>query len=214
VIVHALYVGGTATHEYQGREVETAFFKYPVEGARLLTKLGFEGDAQADRVHHGGPDKAALLYALEHYDYWRENLGKDPGPSALGENLTVDGFTEENVCIGDIYRVGGAVVQVCQPRVPCYKTAIRRGVPDMMQRVVASGRSGIYVCVLTEGLVQVGDTVELLERPAGAPTAASLNYLLHHDKENKAAAAVAIEIEALAAVWKKVLRMRLGERAD
>jgi MOSC domain-containing protein YiiM len=210
VIVRALHVGKAETHTYQGKPVETGFFKDPVEGARFLSKLGFEGDTQVDQVHHGGPDKAALLYALEHYTYWRHELGKNPGPAALGENLTVDGFTETTVCIGDVYRIGGAVVQVCQPRVPCFKTAIRHGVPDMVERITACGYTGIYGRVLTEGPVAAGDEVTLLERRAGAPTVAHLNDLLYRDTKNTAAMQAAIAVEQLADVWKQMLRRRLG----
>lgn len=210
MIVTALYVGKGVAREYQGRQVETAFFKYPVTEPVFLSKLGCKGDEQSDQVHHGGPDKAALLYAREHYAYWEKELGRDPGPSALGENLTVDGFTEESVCIGDVYQIGEATVQVSQPRVPCYKTNIRHGVPDMVERVLACCYTGIYVRVLKEGHVQVGDTVTLISRPAGAMTIMAANRLFHHDKGNVEGLKRLMAAEGLAPVWCEYVRRRLG----
>lgn len=209
--VVALNVGPSTTHEYQGRTVTTGFFKYPAEGALHLGTEGFPGDMQADRVHHGGPEKATLLYSREHYAYWEREMGRDPGPAAMGENLTVEGLTEETVCIGDVYRIGGATVQVCQPRIPCFKTVIRHpDMPDMVDRVNATGYSGFYVRVLGEGPVAAGDPITLLERPDGAPTVAFANRIFHHDKENLEGARQLVENPALAKVWKDYLGKRLG----
>lgn len=208
--VVALNVGVSTTHEYQGRTVTTGFFKYPVAEPLHLGKEGFPGDTQADRVHHGGPDKATLLYPREHYAYWEQELGRDPGPAALGENLTVEGLTEETVCIGDVYRIGGATVEVSQPRIPCFKTVIRHGVADMVERVNACGFSGFYVRVLEEGPVGPGDSITLLSRPDGAPTVAFGNRIFHHEKENLEGVRLLVETPALAKVWKDHLGKRLG----
>lgn len=210
MIVRALNVGSTATYEYEGKQVTTAFFKYPVEGALFLTKTGFGPDAQADLVHHGGPDKAALIYSLEHYPYWEQELGHDPGPAVMGENLTVEGLTEAEARIGDVYQIGDAVVQVCQPRVPCYKTVIRNGLPDMVKRVQNSGYTGFYVRVLTEGNIKAGDTVTLVSRVEGAPTVAELNHTVYHDHSDQAALERLANTEALAQVWKNWLNKLRG----
>lgn len=214
MIIRSLNVGRPVTCDYEGKPVETAFFKYPAERPVMLRSLGFEGDAQADLVHHGGPEKAVLLYAFEHYAYWERELGRHAGPAALGENLTVEGFTEEQVCIGDVYAMGGAVVQVCQPRVPCYKTAIRNGVPDMVERILACGYTGIYARVLQEGPVASGDRLHLVRRPTEALTVAQLNHLRYQDKENLAAMQSALQAEGLAQVWQQFLRKRLGLGED
>jgi MOSC domain-containing protein YiiM len=210
MIVRALNVGAPVVREYQGRQVSTAFFKYPVAEPLHLGKLGFTGDSVVDDVHHGGPDKAALLYSAEHYPYWAQELGHDPGPAAMGENLTVEGLSEETVCIGDIYRIGGATVQISQPRVPCFKTNIRHGIADMQERVAACGFTGFYIRVLEEGPVQAGDAVTLVSRIAGAPTVARLNHVMHHDKQNVDAARALVDTEALAEVWRDYFRRRLG----
>jgi MOSC domain-containing protein YiiM len=210
MIIRTLNLGTPATREYLGKPVETGFFKYPVEGPRRLHRLGLEGDGQADLVHHAGPDKAALVYAHEHYAYWEKELGHDPGPAVLGENFTVEGLSEANACIGDIYRVGGALVQVSQPRIPCYKTNIRAGIPDMLERVRACGYTGFYLRVLEEGPVAAGDRFELVRRPKGAPTVSHLNQIMHHEPENRAALEALRNVEGLAEVWRNWVQKLLG----
>jgi len=210
MIVRAIHVGAPAEYQYQGKTVTTAFFKYPVHQPLFLGTTGFAEDAQVDRQHHGGPDKAALLYPWEHYAHWQQNLGKDPGPAAMGENLTVEGLTEEQACIGDVYTIGGAVVQVSQPRVPCYKTAIRHGVDDMAARVTERGFTGFYVRVLTEGTVAVGDALKLVSRPEGAPTVAQANRIFYDDSASLADVQALVDAEGLAEVWRTHLGKRLG----
>lgn len=144
----------------------TAFFKEPIEGPVRLTRTHLEGDRVADRRGHGGPDMAVLAYAAEHYPLWRAELGiEEMGPGGFGENFTVTGQDELTVFIGDVFRVGGAVVQVSQPRGPCYKISYRWKRPDLLGRCEANGRHGWYLRVLEEGAVEAGDAIELLERP-------------------------------------------------
>jgi MOSC domain-containing protein YiiM len=211
VIVKSLQVGRVAGREYQGTTVPTAFFKDPVTGPRFLSKLGITGDEQADMVHHGGPDKAALVYAVEHYPFWAEFLGREPGPAALGENLTVQGLTEETACIGDSYRIGGAVVQVSQPRIPCFKNNIRHGRTEMLDKVMESMLTGFYVRVFAEGEVQAGDSITLLSRPANAPTVMWANQMLYREQANQDGARRLLAAEGLAEVWCKLMRKRLGQ---
>ncbi|BBL79533.1 hypothetical protein RxyAA322_13870 [Rubrobacter xylanophilus] len=124
----------------------------PVTGAVWLGWEGFAGDEQADRENHGGPEKAALVCPAEHYVRWREMLGREIGPAAFGENLSTRSLTEEEeVCVGDVCRLGGAVVQVSQPRQPCYKPAWRFGVRDLAALTLRSGMTGFCLRVLEEG---------------------------------------------------------------
>ncbi len=142
----------------QGRTISTGIFKEPVEDRIALRTLNLEGDEQADLTVHGGIDKALYVYASEHYPFWREELPElklDWG--AFGENLTTEGLLENAVCIGDEFRVGTAVIKVTQPRLPCYKLAIKIGREDIVRRFVKSGRSGIYFSVVQEGAIGVGD---------------------------------------------------------
>jgi len=154
-----------------GHRWRSAIYKTPARGAVMLTRGGLDGDAQADLRGHGGPDQAALLYSADNYARWRTE-GFDFEAGSFGENLTVSGLDETTVCAGDIYQVGESVLQVTKARGPCYKLQYRTGVPDMIKRVLANGRSGWYVRVLTEGLVEAGDEISLLERlAAGKPLA-------------------------------------------
>ncbi len=135
----------------------TGIFKTPVEGPVHLSSLGFTGDGQADLTVHGGPDKAVCVYSADHYPGWRHTLGIDPFPfGAFGENLAIDGLDEEQVCIGDVWSVGDALVQVSQPRQPCWKLAMKWRRRTLTDEVVASGHTGWYFRVQREGTVAAG----------------------------------------------------------
>lgn len=212
MIIRWLNVGTAQTADYRGNQVQSAIFKQPVSGPLYLSKMQFAGDQQADMVHHGGPDKAVCVYPYTHYPYWERELDRMLAPSAFGENLTVEGLTEETVCIGDRYQIGDATVQVAQPRIPCYKLSMKHGVPDLDRRVIDAGYTGFYLRVLTEGHVAPGDRWVLLSRPENAPTIAEVNRVLHHDKENLEAARAQVDAEGLAEVWRTFLHKRI-ERA-
>jgi MOSC domain-containing protein YiiM len=148
--------------------VSTGIFKEPVAGRLMLRHNNLDGDRQADLTVHGGWDKAVYVYPSEHYAYWREELPGMPLPyGSFGENFTTEGLDESSVHIGDRFRIGGALVEVTQPRMPCYKLAIRFGRPDMPKRFHASGRCGFYLAVLQEGEVGAGDTLERIARNDG-----------------------------------------------
>lgn len=148
------------------RRWRTAFHKGEAAGPLWLGPLGLFGDAQADRQHHGGPDRAVLAYSADHYPLWHQELGRtDFRAGAFGENFTIAGLDETTVCLGDVYAVGDARVQVSQPRVPCYKIARRWSMPDLTARVERTGRTGWYLRVLDEASIEAGLPVTLLERP-------------------------------------------------
>lgn len=165
--------------EPMGRPWTTAFFKEPVAGPVWLARTNLEGDRQADLKHHGGPDKAVLCYAAAHYPLWRAELGRELPHGAFGENFTVEGLDEATVCIGDVYAIGQARVQVSQPRMPCWKIARRWGIEDLSARVQRTGRTGWYLRVLDEGLVAPGDEIARLERPHPEWTIARANAALY-----------------------------------
>lgn len=180
--------------QHRGRPVASGIAKVPVVAPSLwLDRLNLEGDAQADLAVHGGPDKAVYAYPSEHLPAWSAELGEEVGPAAFGENLTTAGATEDDVCIGDRWSWGDAVLEVCQPRMPCFKLAIHRGRGDIGRRFKTSGRTGWYLRVLEAGKVPVAGPVSVLERhpmgatvravyeaarPAGAP-AEVIEALLH-----------------------------------
>lgn len=161
----ALSVGMPREVHARGETVLTSIFKEPVDGPRHVSLLNIEGDRQSDLSVHGGPDKAVYAYPAEHYPLWRDELGvPDLSWAAFGENLTTEGLTEAGVCIGDRYRVGTAEFVVTQPRMPCFKLALRFGRPDMITRFQQSGRSGFYLRVTREGELEAGDRIERIER--------------------------------------------------
>ncbi|MGA2186003.1 MAG: MOSC domain-containing protein [Bryobacteraceae bacterium] len=159
--VVSVNVGTPREVRVQNTAVATAIFKSPVEGRIALRRNNLAGDRQADLTVHGGLHKAVYLYPAEHYRYWAEQLpGAELPFGAFGENLTTAGLLEESVRIGDRFRIGSAVLQVTQPRMPCYKLAIRFGRADMVKRFWISGRSGIYFSVVEEGELVAGDAIE------------------------------------------------------
>jgi MOSC domain-containing protein YiiM len=156
--------------EHHGRTVRTAIYKEPVFFRVRARRLGLEGDAQADLRVHGGPEMAVYAYDFSGYAHWRTELGVDFPHGQFGENLTVEGMPETEVRIDDVYRVGGALLQVSQPRSPCYKLALKMERPAFPKAFLRSGRTGFYLRVLEEGELGAGDPIELVSRQPDAVT--------------------------------------------
>lgn len=150
---------------FNGNKIETGIFKKPVSGKVKVSRLNLEGDAQADLTVHGGPDKAVYAYPLEQYDYWKTELSNSNLEwGVFGENLTVEGFDESDVCIGDRLKIGSAMFAVTQPRMPCFKLGIRFGDPTIVKRFYKSGKWGFYLSVLEEGEIETGDEIIVADR--------------------------------------------------
>ncbi|HXW62412.1 MAG TPA: MOSC domain-containing protein [Candidatus Acidoferrales bacterium] len=170
---------------YGDREVMTGIFKSPADGPRMLYRLNVEGDRQADLNVHGGTNKALYAYPSEHYAYWRQQLPEvDFTWGQFGENVTTEGLWEQDVWIGDVYRMGQAVVKVTQPRMPCYKLGIRFGRDDMVKRFLVSGRSGIYFSVVEQGLLGGGDTIEKISTQSDGISIRDVNRAYAHSRDN------------------------------
>jgi MOSC domain-containing protein YiiM len=164
------------------QRVSTAIFKAPVDGSIALRKLNLDGDRQADLTVHGGPSKAVYAYPLEHYVYWRTRVPETPDVlGAFGENLTTRGVLEADLNIGDQVRVGTALLQVAQPRMPCYKLQLRFDRDDMTKLFALSGRSGFYFSVIEEGEVKAGDSIEFVEHLERGVSVAEV-YGLYFDR--------------------------------
>ncbi len=196
------------------REVETGIFKYPVEGRVMLRTLNLDGDGQADLENHGGPFRAAYCYTFENYEHWRNALDI---PNLVfgnfGENFTVTQMPEDQICIGDIFRFGDAVVQVTQPRPPCFKLGIRMGRPWFPRQFLASGRIGFYLRVLKEGTVGAGDLIELVEQHPERMSVRQVINLLYFDRDNREASLRASNLEALTPLWRELFaKQAFGER--
>src|SRR5215472_8894701 len=153
-------VGTPRRVQWRGREVTTAIFKRPVDGPRFAGRINVEGDDQADRKAHGGEQRAVFVYQIESYRYWERELGRDDFVyGQFGENFTVDGLGDDEVCIGDRYRIGTAMFEVTQPRVTCFRVGIRMNDPRIPALLVSHHRPGFYFRVLEEGDVEAGDEI-------------------------------------------------------
>jgi MOSC domain-containing protein YiiM len=179
--------------------------KEAVEGPLHLGSTNLDGDEQADRVAHGGPDKAVLAYAASHYPLWRADLGRDLPFGAFGENLTVLGLDEQTVCLGDVFTLGTTRVEVSQPRGPCWKLARRWGIPDLTARVEATGRTGWYLRVLEEGSVEAGQPLRLVARLYPEWTVARATAAMRNRKADPGTAAALAACPALSASWRETL---------
>ena len=194
--------------------VSTGIFKEPVAGRVTLRALNLDGDGQADLENHGGIHRAAYAYSIENYDYWRRELGRNAFAfGQFGENFTVEGMSEDDVHIGDVFRVGGALVEVTQPRPPCFKLGIKMGMARFPKLFLASGRVGFYLRVLEEGEVGAGDTFERIESDPERVTVREMSHLLFFDPENLEGARRALRIQALSPGWRGSFEERLAKKA-
>lgn len=209
--IKSVNVGLPQSMIYQGRELVTGIHKSPVSSSLFLSKTQLEGDGQADLVYHGGEDKAVCVYASEHYPHWEKQLNKQLGFGAFGENLTVSGMLEDEVCIGDVYAIGEAVVQVSQPRQPCYKLAKRHDVADLAVQVQDTGYTGFYFRVLQEGVIPVHPHVERIQKHELGVTLAEANRVKYQDKSDVSAIKRILAVDALSASWRESFEKRLGE---
>ncbi|CAN5863798.1 MOSC domain-containing protein [soil metagenome] len=181
--VVSLNVGLPRAQRYGREEVRTGGVKKPVPHA-LLRSFGFVGDGQADLVNHGGADKAVCVYPHDHYAHWEKVFGHELEPGAFSENLTISGAVETGVCIGDVFGVGEAVVQVSQPRTPCSKLAGKNGQRLLTKWVGQTGYTGFYMRVISEGIVRSGDAFELVEGHPGRISIAAVNDIIFGRSED------------------------------
>ncbi|OBR65258.1 cytoplasmic protein [Paenibacillus oryzae] len=205
----SLNVGLPKQVQFRQKDVSTGIFKTATDEPLLLSFLNFEGDGQGDLVHHGGRDKAVCVYPFEHYPFWEKELKRPLEYGALGENLTTKGLLETEVCIGDVFELGQAIVQISQPRQPCYKLTIRYGVPEMLLKVQETGFTGFYFRVLAEGLVSRNDKLALLHRHPRKVTISYANRIMHHEKENIEGMERILRVEELSSNWKQTFQKRL-----
>lgn len=186
------------------KEMISGICKETVEEA-FLSKEGFHGDGVADLRFHGGPDRAVCVYPYEHYTQWKEEFGEILPPSAFGENLTVSNMLEAEVYIGDIYRIGGSVIQVTQSRIPCSTITKRTNLPLLLKRMVETGYTGYLCRVLEEGIVKQDSEITLLERDTDQVSVLFSNQIYFHHSKDLEAVKQIVEVPALASEWKKSL---------
>ncbi|MFF5290612.1 MOSC and FAD-binding oxidoreductase domain-containing protein [Paractinoplanes globisporus] len=192
---------------WQGRTVYTGVWKRPVTGPVTARRLNLDGDGQGDTAGHGGEMRAVLVYQIESYRYWQKELGRDDFEyGQFGENLTVDGQPDDEVCIGDRYRIGEAEFEVTQPRVTCYRVGLRLGEPRMPALLVSHHRPGFYMRVITEGRVEAGDEIVKTRTGPGALSVADTDALLYLPGHDPAKLRTALDIPALSPGWQQSFR--------
>ena len=197
---------------WHGRTVHTAVWKRPAEGPRLVRRLNIDGDGQGDLAGHGGEHRAVFVYQIESYRYWQEQLGRDDfSYGQFGENFTVGGLADDQVCIGDRYRIGEAEFEVTQPRVTCYRVGIRMNDPRMPALLVSHHRPGFYFRVLREGPVQAGDEIVKVAAGAQAMTVAEVDALLYLPGHTREGVQRALRIPALPDGWRASFQALLAQ---
>jgi ferredoxin-NADP reductase/MOSC domain-containing protein YiiM/ferredoxin len=205
-------VGRPRDVEWEGKTVRTAIWKAAVEGPRMVRRINIDGDHQADRLAHGGEHRAVFVYQIASYRYWERELGRDDFTyGQFGENFTVDGLADDEVCIGDRYRIGEALFEVTQPRVTCYRVGIRMNEPAMPTLLVAHHRPGFYFRVLEEGPVQAGDKIEKVADGPGQLTVADIDALLYLPNKSRALLERALRVPALSEGWQGSFRELLAK---
>lgn len=196
-----------------GREVLTGIFKEPIAGRVRIGTLGLEGDGQADPSVHGGPDKAVYAYSFANTAHWREALERpDLEAGAFGENLTLADLPDSIVALGDVLRVGEALLQVTQPRQPCVKLAMKFGLPSLPKQFTRSGRVGFYARVLESGAVGAGDVLDCVAREPDPLSIAELNSALMIERDADTALRRALASPALSAAWRHEIETKLARR--
>jgi MOSC domain-containing protein YiiM len=198
--------------ESNGKLVATGIFKAPIAGPVRLRTLNLDGDRQADLEVHGGHSKAVYAYPSEHYDFWKAELPDMTLPWGMfGENFTTEGLFEDQLNIGDRFRVGDAEIVVTEPRLPCFKLGIKFGRADIIKRFLKSRRTGFYFAVLKEGEVEAGDSIEPISRDPHGITVADLTRLYAFEKDDVKTLERAIAVEALPEGWKSYFEHQLED---
>ena len=192
--------------EHNGKTVDTGFFKMPVQERVEVGQINLDGDQQADLKNHGGVDKAVYAFAADHYDYWETELGMSSmPPGQFGENLTIEGLLETQCMIGDRYSIGELVIEVSQPRVPCFKLGVRFNDKSMPKRFISNGQTGVYFRVIETGSVAQGDSLNLIYRESNSISVHELFNAFYNDTDKLVAGDVldrAVLLPSLAQEWR------------
>jgi MOSC domain-containing protein YiiM len=199
-VVVSVNVGTPREVSWRGQTVRTAIWKDPVAGRVKVRGVNVDGDEQGNREVHGGVDKALYAYAAEDYEWWAAELGRELAPGTFGENLTVRGIDVSGALVGERWRAGGTLLEVAQPRTPCFKLGIRMGSQRFPRQFAAARRPGAYLRILAEGEVAAGDPVEVVDRPGHGLTVAEVSRIYHDDH---AAAARLLQVPELAGTWRQ-----------
>ncbi len=210
-VLVSVNVGMPKDVPWQGKTVHTGVWKNPVTGPQMVRQLNIDGDGQGDLAGHGGEQRAVLVYQLDSYRHWQQHFGRDDlGYGQFGENLTVDGMADDEVCIGDRYRIGEAEFEVTQPRVTCYRVGLRLGEPQMAALLVSHHRPGFYMRVISEGHIQAGDQIIKTRAGPHELTVADTDALLYLPGRDQAKLQLAVQVPALSPGWQQSFRELLA----
>jgi ferredoxin-NADP reductase/MOSC domain-containing protein YiiM len=204
-------VGMPKDVSWQGKTVHTGIFKSPVAGPRMARRLNIDGDGQGDLGGHGGEMRAVLVYQLDSYRHWQDHFGREFPHGQFGENLTVEGLPDDEVCIGDRYRIGEAEFEVTQPRVTCYRVGMRMGEPELPALLVSHHRPGFYMRVITEGAIEAGDRIVKTRTGPHALTVADIDALLYLPDRDRERLRLATQVPAMSPGWRNSFRDLLAE---
>lgn len=205
--VLSVNVGAVREVRTGSRTITTAIWKEPVEGRVAVRGVNLDGDDQADRTVHGGPDKAVYTYGAQDTERWEAELGRDLGPGAFGENLTIGGYDVSGAVLGERWAVGSTLLEVTQPRVPCFKLGVRMGDPGFLKRFAEASRPGAYLKIVQEGDVGAGDAVEVVHRPDHDVTMRLFSDALLKDHDLLARV---LDAPELAPIWREWIEERLA----
>jgi MOSC domain-containing protein YiiM len=197
--VVSVNVGRRRTVPRRNGTVETAIWKQPVAGPVAARGVNLDGDEQVDRRFHGGPDKAVYAYASEDTAWWEVQLGRELGPGAFGENLTVEGLDLAAMEVGQRWRIGTVELEVAQPRLPCFKLGLKFGNPLMVKLFALAGRTGTYLRIIEEGVLEAGQAIDVEAPPGHGVTVALIAAAFHHDR---GLAERMLDASALPAHWR------------
>ena len=200
---------------WQGKTVYTGIWKQPVAGPAMVRRLNIDGDGQGDLGGHGGEQRAVLVYQIESYRHWQRHFGRDDlSYGNFGENLTVDGLADADVCIGDRYRIGAAEFEVTQPRVTCYRVGLRLGEPRLPALLVSHHRPGFYMRVIKEGQIEAGNEIVKTRTGPHALTVTDADALLYLPGKDQDKLRLAVRIPALSPGWQQSFRDLLDAAGD
>ena len=210
-VLLSVNVGLPKDVSWRGKTVYTGVWKHSVPGPQMVRRLNIDGDGQGDLNGHGGEQRAVLVYQIQSYEHWQQHLGRDDFVyGQFGENLTVDGLPDDEVCIGDRYRIGEAEFEVTQPRVTCYRVGLRLGEPDLPALLVSHHRPGFYMRVLSEGRIEAGDQIVKTRTGPGALSVADTDALLYLPGHDPVTLRRALQIPALSPGWQGSFRELLA----
>jgi MOSC domain-containing protein YiiM len=200
-------VGGPREFEFQGKRATSSIWKAPVEGPVRARGVNLEGDDQADREVHGGPDKAVYAYAIEEIRRWESEIGRALPLSAFGENFTTSGIDVSGALIGERWEIGTARFEVSEPRAPCWKLGVKMEDPGFPRKFTKAGRPGAYLRIVREGVLAAGDEIRVIDRPGHGVRAADVFRIYTRERKN---ARLLLEVPALSESWKEWARRERG----